>query len=54
MDVANEKKFLETKRKMLLKKIQQDYKAQKSYEVKQITVVKLIYVHIYLPNLNFS
>ena len=39
MDVANEKKFLETKRKMLLKKIQQDYKAQKSYEVKQITVV---------------
>ena len=33
MDVSNEKTFLETKRKMILKKIHQDYKAQKSYEV---------------------
>ena len=33
MDVSNEKAFLITKRKMILKKIQQDYRAQKSYEV---------------------
>ena len=33
MNVSDEKTFLITKRKMILKKIQQDFKAQKSYEV---------------------
>ena len=33
MNVSDEKTFLITKRKMILKKIQQDFRAQKSYEV---------------------
>ena len=33
MNVSDEKRFLITKRKMILKKIQQDFRAQKSYEV---------------------
>ena len=40
MNVSDEKTFLITKRKMILKKIQQDFRAQKSYEVHTYTVWK--------------
>ena len=50
MDVSSDKNFSIIKKKFILKKIQQDFKAQKSYEVRN----NLIYSCTFLKTLKYN